>query len=625
LLRNGIAVPLAPKVFDTLLALVESGGRLMTKSELIQRLWPDTFVEEVSLAQNISQLRKALGNGAGDSKIIETVAKQGYRFAAPIQIVTPGTRSSGLVRDSMGDLARPGESPVPVHGFPRAARKGFSGWWVIVGAAALAAVGGFFVLVNQDIGKSGAAPAIRSIAVLPLANLSTDPEQEFLADGITDNLITELATVKALRVISRTSVMQYKGTRKTLPEIARELNVDALVEGTLSQHDGQLHVTAQLVQAIPEHHIWAETFERPLAEAQSVQSEIARQIVGALRATMTQEEQVRMRRSRATNSEAALLNLKGKYFWNKRTREGIREAEKYFQQAIAKDGDFAEAYVGLADVYTFEGGWAMEPANVVLPRAELAAQHALALDPDNAEAHATLGLIAMNYEWDWPKAEREFKQAIRLNSNDATAHHWYSEYLGAQGRFDEGLAELRRAEELDPLSLAIGADRGKMLYFARRYDESILQLHKTLEMDPGFLQAHFWLIRAYAQSGRQREADAALENLQRAGPDPEEYRTIATLVRAKAGRRKEAAQFADSVIDDPAIGTNPARMLHVQMAMGHLGEAFTWMEKCYASHSTVMTSLKVNPDYDGLRGDPRFAKYLERVGLSNLVANRGPG
>jgi TolB-like protein/Flp pilus assembly protein TadD len=487
----------------------------------------------------------------------------------------------------------------------------------LVMAALLVGATGYLVSLRQRGGLVKLAPPIRSIAVLPLANLSTDPEQEFFADGVTDDLITELARIRALRVISRTSVMQYKETRKTLPEIARELNVDAVVEGTVSQRNGQVHITAQLVQASPEHHIWAESYERPLGEAQNLQAEIARAIAGALRATMTPEEQARMRRSRATNSDANLLYLKGKYFWNKRTPTGLREGEKYFQQAIGRDGDFAQAYVGLADTYIFEGGWGMEPAAVALPKAEVAARHALALDPENGEAHAALGLIAMNYEWDWLKAEREYKQALGLNPNDALAHHWYAEYLGAQGRFEESLGEIRRAEELDPLSLAIAADRGKLLYFSRRYDEAIVQLLKTLEMDPGFLQAHNWLVRVYAAKGMEREADAALDNFQRVAGDSSEYWTAASMVKAKTGRRDKVRDAVARAKGRSSSPPDPAMMLFLQIARGDAGEAFAWMEKCYATHSTMMTSLKVNPDYDDLRDDPRFAGYLGRVGLSN--------
>jgi TolB-like protein/DNA-binding winged helix-turn-helix (wHTH) protein/Tfp pilus assembly protein PilF len=613
LLRHGTNIPLSPKVFDTLLFMVENAGRLLPKDELMQRVWPNTFVEEMSLAQNISQLRKALGEGAGDAHIIETVAKRGYRFAAPVQVVSDGQPSNGNATASVhaAEPIRLSRSDDIGPGKVNSSRKV---------AAALAATVlilvsvGYFAVSRQKHGQ--ASVPIHSIAVLPLANLSADPEQEFFADGVTDDLITELARIRALRVISRTSVMQYKGTRKPLPEIARELNVDAVVEGTVSQRNGRVHITAQFIQANPEQHVWAETYERPLAEAQSLSSEIARAIAGAVQATMTPEEQARMRRSRATNPEANILYLKGRYFWNKRTPEGVKEGEKYFHEAIARDSDFAQAYVGLADAYIFQGGWGTQPATVVLPRAETAVRQALVLDPDNAEAHAALGLIAMNYEWDWPKAEREYKTALALNPNDAIAHHWYSEYLAAQGRFDEALGELRRAEELDPLSVAIGADRGKILYFARRYGDAITQLNKTLEMDPAFLNSYHWLVRAYLQKGMQSEAQATLDRLRRVGGESIYYQATVSRMRGTQGRRQEVKQIMRT-IDRAALVADPGQMLQMQMAMGNTSQAFTSMEKCYATHSTAMTSLKVNPDYDDLRGDPRFALYLERVRLSN--------
>lgn len=401
LLRNGSAIPLAPKVFDTLVVLVENSGRLMPKDDLMKRLWPDTFVEEVSLAQNISQLRKALGEPVSDVQFIQTVAKRGYRFVAPVRVLSNGRESirneaePSLVNGGSEEFETASQTvPVPIQ-----TRRPI--WKSVAGLAgvALAVASVSALLFFHRTSKASPTRAIQSIAVLPLTNLSTDPEQEFFADGVTDDLITELARIRALRVISRTSVMQYKGTRKTLPEIARELKVDAIVEGTVSQRNGRVHITAQLVQANPEQHIWADTYERPLDEAQSLQSQIVRSIGEALRATMTPEEQARMRRSRAINSEANLLYLKGRFFWNKRSPAGVREGEKYFQKAIARDADFAQAYVGLADAYIFEGGWGMEPATTVLPRADQAAHQALVLDPENAEAHAALGLIAMNYEW----------------------------------------------------------------------------------------------------------------------------------------------------------------------------------------------------------------------------------
>jgi TolB-like protein/DNA-binding winged helix-turn-helix (wHTH) protein/Flp pilus assembly protein TadD len=622
LLRQGIALSLPPKVFDTLVLLVESAGRLLLKEELMKALWPDTFVADVSLAQNISQLRKALGETAGGGQMIQTVAKQGYRFTAPVRVVSEEGTGSNLAdagaaervlptADAGGEAGDRARNPVPLSLRRRA--------WIGMGVAAALVLGGLSYLIFSRARTGGASDRaeIQSIAVLPLTNLSADPEQEFFADGMTDDLITELARIRALRVISRTSVMQYKGTRKTLPEIARELNVDAVVEGTISQRAGQVHVTAQLVKANPETHIWAESYERPVAEAGNLQSELAREIAGAVQATMTPAEQARMRRSRAANAEANLLYLKGKYFWNKRTTEGLREAEKYFQEAIAKDGSFAEAYVGLAGVYILEGGFGTEPATVLLPKAEAAARRALELDPESGEAHAALGLIAMNYEWDWAKAEREYKLALGLSPNDALAHHWYGEFLTGQGRFEEALAELRRAEELDPLSLAITADRGKALYFSRRYDEAIAQLEKALEMDPGFVQAHYVLVRAYGQKGAAREAENALGNLRHTTGETPAYWALVSVVDAKIGRRDGVRQAVEKGRVSAGAAPDPAIMLYLEIGEGDANEAFAWLDRCYEKHSTAMTSLRVNPDYDGLRGDPRFAKYLERVGLAN--------
>ena len=608
--RNGQPLQLTPKVFDTLVMLVENAGRLLPKDELMRKVWPDTFVEEVSLAQNISQLRKVLGAPAGAPQMIQTVSKRGYRFTGAVTVVTQD-ETAEKPSHSLERASKPREESSP----PKPGKVAI--WRLLGGFAALIllAIAWKYSAFSGKVNPSVNALPIRSIAVLPLVNLSADPNEEFFADGMTDDLITELARIHALRVISRTSVMQYKGTRKTLPEIARELNVDALVEGTISQRSGQIHITVQLVQANPEQHIWAESYERPLEQAQTLQSEIVREIAGALKTSMTPDEQAWMRKSRTTSAEANLLYLKGRYFWNKRTPEGIRKGEKYFKQAIEKDGDFAQAYVGLAGVYVFEGGWGMEPATVVVPRAQAAAQKAIALDSENAAAHATLGLIAMNYAWDWEKADQEYILALRLNPNDSVAHHWYAEYLGAEGRLEEALEEIDHAQQLDPLSMAVAADRGKLLYFGRHYDQAIDELRKATEMDPGFQQARYWLVRAYAEKGMDRELTAELEGLQQAEGASPKYWVMVSMVKSRIGKRDEARNAVAKAMAFSG-DSDPAEMLFLQIAMGNADKSFEWLEKCYATHSTIMTSLKVNPDYDNLRSDPRFASYLRRVGLN---------
>ena len=614
LFREGAVIPLTPKVFDTLVLFLENPNRLLCKRELMDALWPDSFVEELTLAQNISQLRRALDEASRGPKLIQTVPKLGYRFVATVRQVEAGSGGSAIhISPSHQESKEPATAPAAFLPQAQDVQRPKRDAWPFLAAALLFVACMAYFLVRAMSEKANTTP-IRSIAVLPIANLSSDPDQEFLADGMTDDLITALARFRSLRVISRTSVLQYKGTKKNIAQIAKELNVDALVEGSVSRRNGRVHLTVQFIRPAPEQHLWAESYDLPLDESDSVQPRIAQAIAGVSQATLTSDASTRIAPAHIVDKEAHRLYQKGRYFWNKRTPEGITESAKYFQQAIAKDEFYAEAYVGLADAYIFEGGWGLQPATEMLPKAQVAAQRALVIDPENAEAHAALGLIAMNYNWDWAKAEEEFKQALAISPNDPVTHHWYAECLAAQGRFPEGLSELRLAEESDPVSLAIASDRGKLLYFSRRYDEAIVQLQKVLAMDPSFVQALHWLIRARAQQGI--ESTAELKQLHQYIGDSVQYYATESLVMSATHQPEKLARSMTEARRRLNTDPDPAAAFFVELSGGDNAKALACLEQCYRTHSTIMTSLKVNPDYDPIRNEPEFAAYLPKVNLA---------
>jgi len=603
--RNSHQIKLQEQPFRTLVLLLKASGQVVTREDLRRQLWPeDTFVDfDHSISSAINRVREALGDSAERPRYVQTVAR-GYRWIAPIAPGNGLSASNSPLQPELPDEA------VKTRQFARKTILLFCAGCSLI---LLAAVG---FMRWRERGR-GEIP-IRSVAVLPLQNLTGNPEQDYLTEGMTDELITDLAKLGTVRVISRTSVVRYGGTQKSLPEIARELNVDAIVEGTVTESPGHIHVSAQLVQAQPEKlekHLWAESYDRPTQDLVALQEELCREIAGAVRSSIAPQESAKLRH-RNVSPEAYRLFLKGRYFWNRRTGEGFEHAIDYFDQAIAKQPDYAEAYTGLADSYLLLSGYYMEPQNRSIPKARTAAQKALELDSSLAEPHASLGMIAMNYDWNWAEAERQYRQAIALNPNYATAHHWYAEYLASMGRFDEGLAEIQVAEQLDPLSLIISSDHGKILFLARRYDRAIAQNRKTLEMDPNFVLAHSWLAVAELQKGLFSDGIAELEK-NRASDDSLFSSAWLVYAYAAAGRRAEAQK----AVEELRHLTSNRNVDSGLMVVGYIGlgdkeQAFAWLDREYAERSVGLTSLKVNPLYDPLRSDPRFQDLMRRVGLA---------
>lgn len=519
------------------------------------------------------------------------------------------------------NLQRAVDSSAAVVSGQRIPSRRLTTWW-IAAAAGVAALIVALVLMQRSGGKStkpraAAVGEINAVAVLPLTNLSEQPGQEYLVDGLTELLTTELAKLPTVKVISPSSVEGYRDekTRK-LPDIARELRVQGLVLGTVSQSGDRVRITAQLVHAPSETFLWADTFERTRADLFELQSEVARAIVTRIQGRLTPQQQERFKPPRAIAAEASQLYLKGRYEWNKRTPEGMKQALDYYEQALQIDPKFALAYAGIADYYSVLPFYSSFAPKATFPRAKEAVLKALEIDPSLAEAHASLAYIKVYYEWDWQGAEVEFRRALELLPSHADLHHRYSRYLSTLGRHDEALAELRRAHELDPLSHLLHANLAMIYYFARRYDDAIEQLQRTLELDPKFPTAHWGLGLSYQQKGMMNESLRALEKARELSP--RSVNTLASLgnAYAVAGDRSKAR----AILEELQRQAKQKYVSAFQMALIHVGlgeneEALRWLEQAYEERATLLTYVGRDPRFDPLRDDPRFRHLIRRIRL----------
>jgi serine/threonine protein kinase/Flp pilus assembly protein TadD len=486
-------------------------------------------------------------------------------------------------------------------------------WYLAGGALLLFAV--LFLLLFPKSKTSD--EAIHSIAVLPLENLSGDPEQEYFAEGMTEVLITDLGKISALRVISRTSVMQFKATKKTIPEIAKELNVDAIVEGSVQRSGDRVRITAQLLYGPTDRHLWGESYERNLTDVLGLQSELALAIAKEIRAKVTPQEETHLTSAGPVNKEAYELYLKGRYHWNKRTEEGLKKGIEHFKQAIEKDPGYALAYAGLADSYFILAYYSWLPPKEAYPKARAAAMKALELDDLLAEGRAALASVKRDFEWDWVEAEKQFRQAFKLTPSYAYAHQWCANLFNLLGRREEALTEMKKALELDPLSLIINADLGRTYYWARQYDQSLEQFRKTLDLDPNFALAHLWLGQVYEQ---RRMYETAISEFQK-GISLSGGGSTYALARlghayAVAGRRVEAQMVLNQLNDlSKQKYVSPYDIAVIYAGMGEKNQAFAWLERAYDERSVWMTHLKVDPSLDPLRSDLRFTELLKKIRL----------
>jgi len=497
--------------------------------------------------------------------------------------------------------------------FPRGRR------WLILGSSVvvLFAIVSLAYFATRMRAKDASRAKIRSLAVLPLQNLSGDPSQDYVADGMTEELIGRLSRIHGLRVISRTSTMHFKNTQLSVPEIARILAVDAIVEGSLVQEGRQIRVHAQLIRAATDEHIWAGEYQREYQSILEVQEEVARNIVEQIQLNLTPEDRARLASKPPVDPEAYESYLRGRYYFNQRTEDALHKSIASFQQAIARDPAYAPAYSGLAEAYAmlgFRGGF---PSKDALSSAKKAALTAIELDDALAEPHASLAFIAETYEWDWPAAEREYKQALELNPGYAQAHNWYGGYLTYIGRFNEGVAEAMRARELDPLSLPLNNALAGRLLAAGRYDEALRQVQTTLELDEHFAPAHQTLGWVYLRGGKQDDAIREFQNaLELAGAADTDIQLDLGFAYAVSGHPGEARRILANLQRLHQQGIVPAASLAaLHGALGESNEAFVWLEKAYRERDPQLTYLKAGRRFEPLREDPRFGQLVRRVGL----------
>jgi eukaryotic-like serine/threonine-protein kinase len=504
---------------------------------------------------------------------------------------------------------------------PRTPAAGKRGQWVrrltpVWTLAIVLAVTFWVMRPSRTHERSPGPPHIQSIAVLPLANLSADPQDAYFADGMTEELISALSKISALRVISRTSVMQYKGVHKPLPEIARELHADAVVDGTVQRSEGRVKIRASLVDAREDRNLWSNSYEGELRDILSLQSQVAQAIAGEIQVKLTPQESASLSNSRRVNPQAYETYLRARYYWNKRTPGDLNKAIESFKAAIEIDPTYALAYTGLADSYSSLSVYGEVSPREAMPRAKAAAQRALEIDGTLAEAQATLANIESAYDWDSAAAEAGFRKALASNPNYASAHQWYAVYLSNQGRHEEAIGEIQRARELDPLSPIIGANAGADYYYARRYDRAIDELRRAVERDPNFWITHSILGQTYLAMGRNAEATA--EFVKARSLSPESVRNISMLGRAYAvaGRPAEAQRLVEELLSlSRKRYVSPVYNAIIYIGLGEKDKAFTWLEKAYADRSDWMALMNTEPLFDPLRSDPRFQELLRRVGL----------
>jgi TolB-like protein/DNA-binding winged helix-turn-helix (wHTH) protein/tetratricopeptide (TPR) repeat protein len=604
ILRDGELVRLTPKVLDTLLVLVENAGKVVTKDDLLRSVWPDAFVEESNLAQNVSVLRRALGSTADGSPYIETIPKRGYRFVSevrrgPVVASTEGREPTSPSPASPPQITR-------AQGSVRDRRKA-----LVLTLIVLALCGSLGLPLY--VRHRASVRAIHSLAVLPLKNLSGDPHQDYFADGITELLTQELSKSLPVRVTSRTSAMHYKNKDESLPVIARELNVDAVVEGSVIRSGNRLRVTAKLINAPSDQHLWAETFDQNLVDVMTLQIEIARAIAHEIgTANLAGAQQ----RAGTVNPDAFEANLRARYYLDQRTTQEIEKAISWFQKAIEADPAYAPAYAGLADCYS-QLGTVMVGARSPTESRKLAiaaAKRALEIAPTLAEAHAALGYDNL-YDWNWAEAEQEFERAIALNPNYAPAHLWFAHYLTARGEFDRGQQEVQLAADLDPLSPIIQTQIAWLLGHARRYPEAIAQYRKVLAQSPTYQWALWQLGSTLSETGDQTGAIQLLEKATQVGRTPAMVGTLG-MVYARAGRRQEAEKLLQELL---ALSRQsyipPHALVHIYLGLGDHDKVFEWLEKSYQERSNSLLWLGVGGLFDPVRADPRFEMYLRKIGL----------
>lgn len=607
--QNGARVKLQDQPFRVLAALLEHPGEIVTRDELRERLWPaDTFVDfETGLNATIKKLRHALRDDADSPRFIETIPKRGYRFIASVEVC--GAAGASAVTPQVEVEREKAEVTIRPERPPRRLRSMIlvACGLLIVAALAVAAV----VLTLQKRAKpNDAIVRINSLAVLPLENLSTDKESDFYAEGMTDELITQIAKLGPLRVISRTSIMPYERKRQPLQEIARELKVDAIVEGTVLRSDHRVRITAQLIQVNPERHLWAESYERDERDVLSLQSELAQNIARQIRVTVIPDH-ASAQPAGPLNEAAHEAYLHGLYWWHRRGSDNERKGLQFFERAATLDPSYAPAWAGIADSYIVMAHHGTLPPKDAIPKAKVAALKALAIDDRLPEGHAALALIETAYDYDYAAAEREFRRAIELNPNYPTAHHWYAHYLVVRQRFPEALSEIQQAHDLDPYSLPINEFYGMVLYYSRDYPRARTYFQSMGDLDlSAASMASGGLVTVAEQ---QSDYVQALEQWRKLLSTSDGDQGAAALARAYASSGSQGYWRERIKLLPKAV--SPFEASAVYARAGDRAAALDALNRAYEQHSPWLNFIAAEPAFDGIRSDPRFRKLLQRLGL----------
>ena len=635
--KYGSKLKVRPQLLQVLNLLLSRAGDVLTREELRHQLWSsETFVDfEHSLNTSIKEIRAVLGDSASEPRYIQTLPRLGYRFIAPVEIAEPANDWNLIGAQAVPPASSEPISAPVVREFgaaeasanaPAGAAVRERSWrtWALPSLTAILivmAVG--YLQLYRTRAHSQPLSGRKMLAVLPFENLTGDAGQDYFSDGLTEEMIAQLGRLDSQRigVIARTSVMHYKRSPEPLDQIARELGVQYVLEGSVRRDASKVRITAQLIQMKDQTQILSRHYDRDLSNLLSLQDEIAREIADEIPLALDDNPN-RIGYSPAPSPgispqsyEAYDLYLKGRYFCNKRTPPSFEQAVPCFKQAVAKDPNYARAYAGLADTYALMSAYDVATPNELIPKARTAALKALSLNEKLAEAHVSLALIAQNYDWDWQTAEKEYRRAIALDPNYATAHHWYAEHLALLGRFEEAFPEMQRARQLDPLSMIIQSDNGVFLYFSRQYDPAIAQFHAVLEMEPNFPRANI-IAFAYVQEGRFADALADLESWHRVGNDMFWFWSLQAYVYGRASQpvpaRRALANLYQLYRRHPI---DPFAFVAPYIGLSDKDQAFAWLDKSVTAHSPGLTALKVDPIYDSLRSDPRFQELQRRVGL----------
>ena len=643
--KNGARIKLQEKPSQILTHLVERAGKVVTREELRQRVWPaDTFVDfDANLNTALNKLRQALGDSADNPIFIQTIPRRGYCFIAPVsadEAHTAEARENNQLAQGGNGQWQAGNAPggavlgMGPAGTATAAlaqnppgARGFSG--TRLGRMALGALSVTLLLMaifgvysfRPRLASSAKPPAGRfMLLVMPFEDLSAEQSQQYFAEGMTEELISELTQFhpNQLGVIARTTAMQYRGNHKTVEQISHELGVDYLLEGSIRRANGRVRIAVRLIRTRDQSPLWAENYETNIADILVVQHDVARLVTHALPLGLDAGKAEVGGRTATVDPQAYEAYLKGRFYWNKRTAEGLFAGLKSFEQAIRLDPSYAPAYAGLAESYQVLADWMLIPSNQGYPKAQESAKKALSLDPTLSSADAVLAASAWEFDRDWPQAEKKFRHILEAAPRDATAHQWFAEFLTAMGRKDEAIEEIKKAREVDPLSLIISSVTGYLLYDARRYDQAIAALNQTLEMDQNYFAAHLYLVWTYEAQGNFDAAMAEQIKIMRLQGTPQEAVDRVSKIYKTEGYQGMRRAMLESANRNSAVHkyVAPYRFALLYAALGDRDKAMQWLETGFEQHDVGIVRLKVDPKFDSLRSDPRFQNLLSRFHLS---------